>query len=125
MLYMAFSKFGKIVSLKVQRDFETKISKGFAFITFTTSEEADTARKTMNHQLLMNSFLRVCKKKSPHELSSDANLVIKPVPQGISIQELDTFFSQFGSIFSSRLLTNGVGFIQFDEKESVQKCLDL
>jgi RNA recognition motif-containing protein len=34
MLYVIFSKFGQITSLKISRDYVTKRSKGFAFVAF-------------------------------------------------------------------------------------------
>jgi RNA recognition motif-containing protein len=34
MLFIVFSKFGSIISLKIARDFETRRSKGFGFVTY-------------------------------------------------------------------------------------------
>lgn len=47
----------------------------------------------------------------------------------ITIKELDDFFSKFGSIFSSKIAKSdngvalGYGYVQYDDKESADKCI--
>ncbi|KAF9306575.1 hypothetical protein BG003_000992 [Podila horticola] len=45
-----FEEFGQVEDALVIRDRETGRSRGFGFVTFTTSEEADTAISSMNDQ---------------------------------------------------------------------------
>ncbi|KAE9455636.1 hypothetical protein C3L33_12464, partial [Rhododendron williamsianum] len=48
----AFSPFGQLVEAKVVTDRVSGRSKGFAFVTFATLEEAEQARKEMNAKFL-------------------------------------------------------------------------
>ena len=34
MLYVLFSKYGQVISLKISKDYETKRSKGFGFVSY-------------------------------------------------------------------------------------------
>lgn len=47
-----FSRFGIVKNLKLCKHHETQKSKGFAFVTFTTPEEAKRAIDEMDGQLL-------------------------------------------------------------------------
>jgi RNA recognition motif-containing protein len=47
-----FSKFGIVKNLKLCKHHETQKSKGYAFITFTTPDEAKKAIEEMDGQLL-------------------------------------------------------------------------
>jgi len=58
-LRQIFSKFGKITSAVVMRDHLTKISKGFGFICFSTSEEATKALNEMNSKIIGSKPLYV------------------------------------------------------------------
>ena len=46
-----FRAFGHVVDCSVVRDKDSGISRGFAFLTFLTEEEADTAVDLENHKL--------------------------------------------------------------------------
>ncbi|KAI8560457.1 hypothetical protein RHMOL_Rhmol04G0256900 [Rhododendron molle] len=48
----AFSPFGQLVEAKVVMDRVSGRSKGFAFVTYATLEEAEQARKEMNAKFL-------------------------------------------------------------------------
>ncbi|WVZ07353.1 hypothetical protein V8G54_020699 [Vigna mungo] len=48
----AFSSFGQLVEAKVITDRASGRSKGFAFVTYTTIEEAEKAREGMNAKFL-------------------------------------------------------------------------
>ncbi|KAF2608438.1 hypothetical protein F2Q68_00046425, partial [Brassica cretica] len=52
----AFSKYGEVVDAKIIVDRETGRSRGFAFVTFTSTEEASNAMQLdgqVNHKLLL------------------------------------------------------------------------
>ncbi|KAG9304381.1 hypothetical protein G9A89_019943 [Geosiphon pyriformis] len=51
-LFQQFRKFGRIISARVMRDQETGNSKMFGFVSYTTSEEADRAKTSMNNKML-------------------------------------------------------------------------
>ncbi|ETW80962.1 hypothetical protein HETIRDRAFT_418898 [Heterobasidion irregulare TC 32-1] len=58
-LRQAFSEFGQILDSIVMRDRETGRSRGFGFVTFSTSEEADAAINNLNEQELDGRRIRV------------------------------------------------------------------
>ncbi|KAA1475174.1 RNA-binding domain-containing protein, partial [Dentipellis sp. KUC8613] len=58
-LRQAFSEFGQILDSIVMRDRETGRSRGFGFVTYSTSEEADTAINNLNEQELDGRRIRV------------------------------------------------------------------
>ncbi|KAJ4704703.1 Glycine-rich RNA-binding protein [Melia azedarach] len=48
----AFAPFGQLVDVKVITDRETRRSKGYGFVTYTTIEEAEKAREGLNAKFL-------------------------------------------------------------------------
>jgi splicing factor 3B subunit 4 len=54
-----FSQFGSVASVRIQRDPETGISRGFGFITFDSFDSADKAIGAMNGQYLGNRPITV------------------------------------------------------------------
>ncbi|KAI0266984.1 hypothetical protein BC834DRAFT_871987 [Gloeopeniophorella convolvens] len=55
----AFSQFGQVLDSIVMRDRETQRSRGFGFVTYGTSEEANLAINSMNEQELDGRRIRV------------------------------------------------------------------
>jgi len=51
-LFNHFRRFGRIISARVMRDQETGNSKGFGFVSYTSSEEADKAKSSMHGKTL-------------------------------------------------------------------------
>lgn len=60
-LWDGFSKFGTVTDAKVVTDRETGRSRGFGFVTFSNSEEADNAINTMNGNVFEGRTLTVNK----------------------------------------------------------------
>ncbi|XP_020096074.1 glycine-rich RNA-binding protein 2, mitochondrial-like [Ananas comosus] len=55
----AFTSFGEVIEARVIMDRETGRSRGFGFVTFTSSEEASTAISGMDSKELHGRFIRV------------------------------------------------------------------
>jgi len=79
----------------------------------------------------LQNRLRVTFKKDIKSLSTEANVFVKNIPNDVTPAEFETFFTQFGEVFSSKLNifdqsqgAVGYGYVQFENKESVQKCLE-
>jgi len=49
MLYSVFIKFGPIFSLRVMKDFQTKKSRGFGFVSYYNLNDAKNAKQQANH----------------------------------------------------------------------------
>ncbi|PHJ19367.1 rna recognition motif-containing protein [Cystoisospora suis] len=58
-IYDTFASFGNILSVKVMRDPETGISRGFGFISYDTFEASDAALAAMNGQFICNRPIHV------------------------------------------------------------------
>ncbi|ESO06935.1 hypothetical protein HELRODRAFT_76975 [Helobdella robusta] len=48
MITSYFSKYGRVTEVYLARDFETKLPRGFAFVTFENSKDCENACKTLN-----------------------------------------------------------------------------
>jgi RNA recognition motif-containing protein len=62
-LYLLFRKFGEILSSRVIINYKTGLSKGYGFVSFSTSNEADLAILYMNAFKIGNKRLKVEKKR--------------------------------------------------------------
>ncbi|KAH8995185.1 hypothetical protein EDB86DRAFT_2922471 [Lactarius hatsudake] len=58
-LHAAFSEFGQVVEANVINDRETGRSRGFAFVTYGTAEEADAAIANMDGQEFEGRTIKV------------------------------------------------------------------
>jgi len=65
-------------------------------------------------------------RKNIKELSPEANIFVKSVSNTVTSLEFESFFSQFGEVFSSKLNQfdkseggTGYGYVQFENKDSV------
>mgnify|MGYP001039917845 CR=1 FL=1 len=54
-----FAKAGTVVSVDMIKDRDTGRTKGFAFVTMTNQEEAETAIKLLNEKMLDDRAIRV------------------------------------------------------------------
>ena len=68
-------------------------------------------------------------KKNFRELDREANVYIRNINPSITIKELDSYFSKFGAIFSSKIALDdegkslGYGYVQFEKKEQAEACV--
>ena len=85
------------------RDKYNKRSRGFAFVTFYQPRDAENARLNTNHEKILKNPIRVCWKKSLKDMVSDANVYIKNLEPSVNIKEIDSLFSQYGHILSSKI----------------------
>ncbi len=87
---------------------------------------AEKARTATNHEIILQNRIRVTLKKNIKELDPEANIFVKNVPNSVVAPEFETFFSQFGDVFSTKLNKfdkseggTGYGYVQFENKDSV------
>lgn len=111
--------------MKIARDVAKK-SRGFAFVTYYQKADAEKARTATNHEIILQNRIRVTFKKNIKELASEANIFVKNVPNSVEAPEFETFFRQFGDVFSTKLNQfdkseggTGYGYVQFENKDSV------
>lgn len=129
-LFNSFSKFGRILTLKVMRHIVTGGSRGFAFINYFTANEALHARNVMNGQKFFGKTLKVYLKSEYDALDPDATLVFQNLNENTSEEQLLTLLSSFGTPFSLKLVhgdkapTDLKAFVQYDKKETANAVLD-
>lgn len=129
-LYQYFARFGSIATARVMKHSQTKKSRGFGFLSFFQQQDAENARISSNHQVIIRKPIRVTIAKSPREFAAGANVFIKKIPEGMDINDIDSHFSQFGRVFTSKINTDdegnslGYGYVQFEEKEEADKALE-
>lgn len=129
-LYSYFSRFGNIATARVMKHSQTKKSRGFGFLSYFQQQDAENARISCNHQVIIRKPIRVTIAKSPREFGPGSNVFLKGIPADLNINDVDSHFSQFGRVFSSKINTDddgnslGYGYVQFEEKEEADKALE-
>lgn len=89
---------------------------------------ADRALKNASSTVIEGHLLRVDTVKNISKFPLEANLFFKSSRLELSAEELKNLFSGFGKFASFKLVSRenkslGYGYIQFETKESAEKCL--
>lgn len=141
-----FAKYGDIQSVSLQVDEEGN-SKGFAFITFATHDQAVAAVEGLNNFVLEGKALYVARTQRRFERDEEwrqnneagkyhgnarygsINLYVTNLDPSVNQHVLTTAFSRFGTITSARVLTEangesrGFGFVCFSTPEESQQAI--
>uniref|UniRef100_A0A8C6GYZ0 Polyadenylate-binding protein n=1 Tax=Mus spicilegus TaxID=10103 RepID=A0A8C6GYZ0_MUSSI len=140
-----FGRFGQVLSAKVMTD-ESGKSKGFGFVSFERHEDAQKAVDEMNGKELNGKHIyvgRAQKKVDRHielkhkfeQMTQDKsiryqgiNLYVKNLDDGIDDERLQKEFSPFGTITSTKVMTEGgrskgFGFVCFSSPEEATKAV--
>uniref|UniRef100_A0A8C6RAD3 Polyadenylate-binding protein n=1 Tax=Nannospalax galili TaxID=1026970 RepID=A0A8C6RAD3_NANGA len=140
-----FGKFGQVLSVKVMTH-EGGKSKGFGFVSFGSHEDAQKAvdemngkelngkhiyvgraqRKVERHTELKHKFEQVMQNRSIRY--PGINLYVKNLDDGIDDERLQKEFSPFGTITSTKVMTEGgrskgFGFVCFSSPEEATKAV--
>ena len=145
-----FTSIGPIESCKLVRDKSTGQSLGYGFVNFLRTDDAEKAVQTMNGLRLQNKTIKVNRRciakegrwisllcfpqvsfaRPSSESIKFSNLYISNLPSAMTQQELEHLFSDFGSIISSKILSNpkagsakSVGFIRFDQRAEAELAI--
>ena len=127
-----FGQCGTVVSAAVALDEATQQSKGFGFVTFSSSEEAERAISELNGRVMeeggvagkeVRLYVGLLQKKAEREArkrklleqrkqakklerqKEGVNLYVKNLDPGVDDQRLKTAFASFGTITSARVMT--------------------
>lgn len=124
-----FSTCGSVVGVKLMRD-KSGTSLGYAFVNFNSELEAARAIEIFDGNQMGNKKIRVSYARPSSEEIKNANLYIAGLPKTMKEEDLKNWFSVYGSIISSKILTlengesRGVGFIRFDKRSEAQAAID-
>ena len=124
-LYNLLRPFGEVSYIKLLSQGSSQ--KRYAFISFKDPNSAAQARTTLNGTKLLNSFLRICRVSKDRD--PKANIFIKNIPATASLKDLETRFSPFGIIISSKICCdkNGnslrYGFLQYEKQAAAFEAI--
>ncbi|CDR97298.1 RNA recognition motif domain containing protein, putative [Babesia bigemina] len=123
-----FSKYGRIVSVQIMRDFSTGRSRGFGFITVVTQ---DNTEKVFTDDHILNG-----KRVDVRHMQQDPGSTIKRkifvggISKALSEQMLEDYFGRFGTIEKVIIMrqidgsSRGFGFVVFAVDGAAEKVLE-
>jgi len=135
-----FEPFGQVVSTKIMVDPATQTSRGFGFVKFTSPASATTAIESMHEATVSGKKLGVKHAALTSRSanvgtgasggSPNANLYIRGIPLGLSNEDLQALFAQYGGIEQSRILldtttglSKGQAFVRYHAVESANLAI--
>lgn len=144
-----FSPYGTVLSVEMSRDAETGISRGCGFVTMRSLAEARTAINALDGFDLdgREIFVKlasdaVSNRRNPsmshtpptkdHIFESPYKIYVGNIAWSVKPQDLREYFTQCGTVVSTRLLTDRkggrsrvYGFLSFSSAEELEAALQL
>jgi RNA recognition motif-containing protein len=114
--------FGKIISTKAIIDPKTNKCKGYGFVDFESASVAETAVKALQQQGMQAQMAK-------QQEQDPTNLYIANLPIHLAEGDLESMFSPFGQVISTRILrdnsavSRGVGFARMESKEKCEQII--
>uniref|UniRef100_A0A0D9X3V6 RRM domain-containing protein n=1 Tax=Leersia perrieri TaxID=77586 RepID=A0A0D9X3V6_9ORYZ len=148
-LYELFRPYGTVLSVEISRDPETGLSRGCGFVTMRSQPEARTAMNALDgfdldgREMLVKLSSDVVSKRrninpthtppvKDHIFESPHKIYVGNIAWSVEPQELREYFSQCGTVVSTRLLTDRkggrgrvYGFLSFASAEELEAALKL
>eukprot|EP01012_Entosiphon_sulcatum_P042893 TRINITY_DN57010_c0_g1_i1.p1 TRINITY_DN57010_c0_g1~~TRINITY_DN57010_c0_g1_i1.p1 ORF type:complete len:369 (-),score=24.63 TRINITY_DN57010_c0_g1_i1:87-1166(-) len=132
----AFQQFGTVERAIVKTDPITGRSRGFAFVTFSTVEAAQSAVQ-FGSQLEIRGKrvtpeMAVPKGEMPFRFASSApsnRIFVAKLGPGVTAASLSEYFARFGTVVDSYVPTNqdgsgrGIAFITFEDPSAVEQVM--
>ncbi|XP_015072184.1 polyadenylate-binding protein 5 isoform X2 [Solanum pennellii] len=131
-LYEVFNQVAPVLSVRVCRDQSRRASLGYAYVNFTSTQDATTARELLNFTQVNGKPMRIMFSHRDPSLrkSGYANVFIKNLDSSIDNKALQDTFGAFGTVLSCKVAVDsngqskGYGFVQFDQDEAAQKAIN-
>lgn len=123
-LILLCQKFGPIGSTKAILDKATNRCKGYGFVDFESPSSAQNAVNELQNQGYQAQMARQAEQ-------DPTNLYIANLPHTIKENDLETMFSPYGQVVSTRILrdanqqSRGVGFARMESREKCDQIISL
>lgn len=128
-IFQHFSVAGAIANVRILRDAETRLPRGYAYVNFLDQEEAEKALNSLNFSILHGNEIRVMRAIPPSSFNPRANIFVKNLPAGCTTSRFHDAFSGFGAILSARIGQDSSGnllshgYLQFETEEAAQAAI--
>lgn len=121
-----FSKYGRVIDLKIMKDTNTGRSRGFGFLTFDSSASVDEVVKT---QHILDGKVIDPKRAIPREeQDKTGKIFVGGIGADVRPKEFEEFFAQWGTIIDAQLMldkdtgrSRGFGFVTYDSPDAVDR----
>jgi len=74
------------------KDFHTKKSRGFGFVSYYNVVDAKNARQQTNHSVILSRPIRITWKKHIKEMAVENNIFVKNIPKNTTEKEFEEIF---------------------------------
>ena len=128
-LYNVFVQYGPLYSVRIMKNSETKVSRGFGFVSFYNQNDAQRAKDHLNHYRILQVPIRVAWKKNIKDFSLENNIFIRSLPLTLDPKDFEQICRRFGPVASVKIShdqegrSRGYGYLQFETKEAKDLCL--
>ncbi|KAK7583963.1 hypothetical protein V9T40_004926 [Parthenolecanium corni] len=131
-----YEKWGDLVDVVVMKDPNTKRSRGFGFVTYSSSNMVDDAQANRPHVIDGRTVepKRAIPRNEIHSPETNATvkkLFIAGIKDDVTEDQLKEYFMEFGTVTNVTIVADkatgkkkGFGFVEFDDYDPVDKaCL--
>jgi len=132
LLYDVFNAVGTVSSIRVCRENSTRQSLGYAYVNFSSAQDAERALQILNNTPIKDKPCRIMwvQRDPSVRRSPVGNVFIKNLDPSIKHKELFDMFSDYGNILSVKVVldkngeSKGYGFVHYDNAQNAQKAID-
>jgi len=112
---------GELSFCQLKTDRNTDKSRGFGFVRFKTEEAAEIAIKG-NHEI---QGRKLVVRTSQRKGDTPTKLFVGRLPEGVTLEEVNDYFSEFGDIVDCFLPNpfRGFAFITYTDQDDAKRCL--
>jgi splicing factor 3B subunit 4 len=121
---------GPVVSVNMPRDKITGDHAGYAFVEFSSEQDADYAMKIMNMVRLYGKAIKINKAaRDRKEMDVGANIFVGNLEEEVDDQLLYNAFSVFGQVLAAKVMYDtegkhrGFGFVNFADFDSADMAI--